>query len=739
MANLSVVNIVPPPGTVTGVLTPTRFGIRDDSLEVVKTDINVYWGSGPAFWQGGVLPEDYEEIQFLLTALSANPVGVATRTLEPGGEMKLVKAGATSQKGVYQFGGLQAPAASDDPLMVEFKLKLAQADVTADGAGFTGVVVVLKTNDTGLSIKFFTNGVTRRIEIHSAVFSSTTPLATAVYDWDQSIPHTYKLLWHPRRDLVKLYASTGPVSMVSDLLLATTTVSAFPGPLPINEIPDHQPVVYFGHAYPVPQSTSYWYETFLFNLVSSPIVNGLFQGGHVGFIRSDEITTYPADTLPSDAEQAWLDLPSTYAPVEGVEYVDVVPRLRLSKGPTSGSSIGHVRYDPRIATGVTTLDFRLSGQVMRGDPNSVTTGMEFFITDGIYIARVALLDFAGSQAIGLLTGSLETWAGSYDYQFQNWLNEYTYRLRFDPTGQTKLYQLVGFEEVEVKPLASFGTIALPASPLTSPCLGFMINGQVSTASVEMIIGRVRYSTLTQEWVTTIPTTPWVEDPLPSGTGGVVSLDPDEPGIIINNDVPGEHLYFKNAIADFDSTDGFFLEFRASVDSYSVEGIEDPIREVTGVGISLDDASYQATLLFAEMGPDLGRIIFIATDTDYVENLIKIRSGDASVEGTYTNIDWTANRLYRLEKSVGGTLRLYIDDEDEPRLELDLQSFTFPATVSSSPEIRFGSLMTDRLSQSRWQQILYGVSNGFDVSCYPNLDEDEALQRFNHANNIIVEA
>jgi hypothetical protein len=738
----SVVNIAPVPGTVSGVKSRARFGIRNSSAEVVKELINVYWGTGPSFYKGEVLPEDHETLTFMLAALSANPVALVDRAIEPGGELKLTKSGATSQKGVYEFGGLESPAAPDAPMMVEFELGLAEADVIVDGNDFTGVVVGLKINDTGINIKFFSDGATRSIQIHDAIFATVAspgPAYEVDYDWDQGRTHLYKLLWHPQLDVVRLYVSTTQNSLVSDVVLIDGAVSDFPGPLPAIEIPAIQPIAYFGHAYPTPESISYWHEVFLYNLVSMPVRDGVFQGEHVGFIHTDEVTLYPADTLPKDAAEPWLPLPDSFGTIDGMEWLTVEPRLRMVKADPA-ASYGYFRYEPRVSRMITVLDFKVSGRVHNGDPSSVSTGMEVFICTGTKEARFALLDLVSSQMVGLLTNADAASESSYVGLEANWLSEFSYRMVFDPAGNVSIYLLSELEGVTEELIASVAVTSLPDSTLPGPALGFLINGQASQSLVEMRVGRLRYSTSVRDWDVALPSPPWVEHPLPTGTGGsITEAGVDEvPGVTIDNSVVDEPLYIKRAESILDPANGAFLEFRAEVDSFEVSGEVDPIRELTGVGVSIDTGSDQVTLLFADAG-SLGSIVFFATDADYSANLLKIRAGDSSIEGTYASVNWSLFKLYRIERTPGVSLRLYVDDAEEAVLDLDLREVVLPGTVSSTPEVRFGSLMDDRKSQSKWQLLRYGISSGYDIEGYPNLDEDEVLRRFDHAVNVIVEA
>lgn len=743
MPSFAIVNWAPYSGSIAGVTEKTRFGIRKDDAEVKRESINFHWGAGPAFWRGGVLPEDHPSVKFTLRGVSANPVEEVSRSIvDPTGELRIEKSGLTSQRGVYEFGGLQAPAALDSPLMAEFRLALASGDVNTDVDDFTGVVFGLKANDTGIHIKFYYDGVDRWIEIHHATFSvNTVPAGTlttyiASFDWDQGVPWTYKLLWHPAADWLRLYVSTGDDELIEDILLVDGKVSDFPPPLPSNEQPQIQPLAYFGHGYPDSESISYWHAAYLMNLVSSPVLFGLFQGEHIGFIKTDEVVNYWADVLPKDADRAWKLLPDSFGTIDGQQVITSEPKLRMTRG-AHPASYGIYRTEIRVPTTVTMFDFKISARMIDKDLESVSTTVEAFVTDGIKEARFALLEVGGEQAVGLLVGSDPKWIGSYVASPANWLSEFTYRIMFDSSGDVSVKRLVGFENVYQETVFTRGTSSLPNATLPGPGLGFLLNSQAGIAKSELRLGRVRYSTSVRSWESDdLPQPPWVRVPtLPVGGTAVL----ESGSMVLTNDVENSVMYFKYPEPVLDSSNGTFVEFQAAVSSFEVGGLENPIREVTGVGVSIDDGAFQVTLMFAYAGDSLQRIVFLATNEDYVQNLVDIKAGREEVSGTYAVVDWSAAKLYRVEKSVGGTLRVYIDDAEEPSIELDVHTLSLPPTVSSSAEIRFGSLMNDRTNVSEWQHIHYGVSSGYDIGGYPNIEQEEALELFEHAVNAIVEA
>lgn len=736
MSTPIITNRAPAPGEIVGVADSTGFSARDRDGEIVRSSLNAHVGAGPGFWEGGFLPEDHPDIDFVFKALVGKPKNFSTRTILGGGEMQIDKI-AVNQEAIYEWGGLQSPADPDDPIMVEFTLELPEGSLSTDGTDYTGVLVGMKINDTGVAIKFFTDLIgTRWIEIHDVNNSVTVPPSgtyQANYDWDQSIPHTYKLLWQPKMDLLRLYISTGQDNLTPDVLLIDGKVSDFPSTLPALEIPTAQPIAFFGHGLATTYSTSIWYNTYLCNLVVSPLRSGFMLGEQEGFLRTDEVTDYRVDDTPRKTERPWILLPDSFGSISGMGFISTEARYRMVRMSKTGS-YGYFRREPKVDLVPTLFDFKVSGRLDSLDPTlGESTGMEIYIDDGNKKAVVALLDSLGTQYVGLLSTAPASFLGSYIATLTSWINEFQYRLLFDPAGNVQLLRIVLTDDgLDEEVLATLAYSALPVSDLPGPGLGFIHNALTIEALAEMKVGQMRYSVDMRLWDgSALPTSPWVKTgtQTPTTDGALLTVDD-----LLNT----EALYYSRPEAALDAAHGFAAEFRTRIDSYEKDGVVNPIRELTGVGVEIDDGGEIYRLMFADAGPDSNKIIFLGTDDDVEQNLLDIRAELVTKQGTYASVDWTTSHIYRIEKTIGGQLRLYIDEDNEPSIELDVPVDSLPATVSG-PEIRFGNLLDDRKSTSVWKWLRHTVSAGFDMSSFTLTSENEVLSRFDHAINVIAEA
>jgi len=268
--------------------------------------------------------------------------------------------------------------------------------------------------------------------------------------------------------------------------------------------------------------------------------------------------------------------------------------------------------------------------------------------------------------------------------------------------------------------------SLPASNMPGPGIGFLHNANSVQALAEMFITSLKYSLSVRTWESFegLPVIPWA----PFGSAAA-TLATDI--LTITDTSESDNGGFSRPETTSESK-GLFLEAVCAVDSYEKGGIVNSPRAVTGVGMVIDDDLEQFVLHFADGGPELGKIAFLATNADVDQNLIDIRAGRGEVAGTYFAVDWSLFHHYRFERIGGGDLLVYLDQSPAPVIQFSFLEFS--GISSSSEGVRFGSLLIDRKTTSRWQSVRYSRSYGYDVEALPKADE----LRYDHAVNVIVE-
>lgn len=737
MADPLVVNILPESDAEAGVGESTRCSIRATTLEIARSTLNVYVGRGPVFYEGGELPEDIEDQTIFLQALSGSPPDEIGRGIAVGGAfdgfLKLSKGTpGASVKGLYFMGGLFSPAAPTDDVMVEFTIGLNAVDMTPDVNDFTGVLLGLLINNTGATVRFYTDGVgTQWIELHSAEQASVTALATAAYDWDGQ-EDTYKLLWAYSEDSVRLYRSVD--GDATDELLASIVMSTIPAP-PADELYAVQPWVFFGHGYPAPASGSYWGRVLFLHVVRTPVVNGILRNSS-GFIRTDNLVEYSARELPSQSPYGWLRVPDTYGTIEDGTLFINKDALEFSR-KDSNSSVGFYRREEMV--GEVVVDFLARVTVDKVEYGYDATGVEFYIDDGTTSFIFAFLQehASGTQYIGFCktdkAGSSGTLA-DYNVIQQGISTDIQYRLILSGDEiSLYYYQQDGDDWAEVE-IFSTSRLVLPASEMPGPGIGFLHDAFRSAVRSTLALSYLRYTvgaeTLRGSDLIT-PTAPWFL----LGSGTVT----DE-GDYVRTTTSVNYFWRKLLAGSLQPDNGWVVEWGNRVVEYVVDSEVNPIRADSGVYVRVRDGSYHYHLRFVDAGPDLGKVVVFRTDLDVESTLLKLRAGALEMAGRYVQVDWTNFHVYRLERTPGGYLRLFLDGSLTPAIEVETAYFDAEAG-GGTPFISFGGgtldeYVIDSLTVD-WVFFRSMVSRGLDVSAGLPEDED-SLSYFNHRVNVLVE-
>ena len=735
MSNPAVVtNVVPVQGEVASVTSGIHFGVRSASTDVDRSTIQCRFGIAPVFYDGQVLPENRTDYTFSLESFIGSPGPAAD--CEMGSQQELVITNqAGTQRSTYFFGGLQAPALPTDELMVEATVKVVPAEVTTyDSDGFTGVSFGLLTGTTGVSIRLRKNGGgTRYIDAWSADPGAVAAIYTAAYDWSNW--STFKLLWDPSHNIFRLYVSSGSAS-TPDTTLLTGTVTAFPdlssAALALHSTP---PWAFFGNISTVAVASSHWQFVGLYNETRSPVQNGIVTGAFDGFLSTDEATIYTPTSMPDTAGQAWCPLPDTFT-AGGAAYLES-NKLVLESSP--GKSIGYCRAEPKVGVN-TVLDFVVSATVLSPVPGSDTSCFEFYIDDGVKSARLAFLqDKFGSQYVGILRNLAQAeQLVSYETYQMGFTAPLWYRMILSPTNGLTVWLVTVSNEGGYLPtmILELPYFDLPATSMPGPGVGFLHNGSVAQVSSKMWIQGVRYSTSVVELETTD-----IQASLPSGwaTTGTGVVTPALGG----RDYAGisGQLALQYGFSIVYPKTGINLEFRARVSDWATSGdspTDQPLRSLSGFQVSMMDDTYATTLLFADAGSLLGRIVFLQTMADQNQNLQLIIAGDPSVAGTYARVDWTQFNLYRLHSVPYGRITLSLNTDTTPRIDMDENLWLLPSSGGTS-QFLFGNSNAGMTTSVDIGHILLGLSSGFDVSLTPQMTSGDVQAFFGSSVNCIVEA
>lgn len=721
-----ICNRAPAPGTVGKVGSLVRFSLRDATAPIRLSDTNLYYGYGNAVYTPTEPPEGIESPQFALDTFLGNPDGEVARSIVSD-SLRIEKSGAVSDnlKGTYFFGGLEAPMAPEDPFMVEFRLVLDDSDISPAPTGdqFTGVSFGFFIDDTGLAVRFYHNATTRWIEVHRADQIEYSAIYTASYDWD-GLDSLYKIVWDPQNDRMWLLLSTGEDALSADTVLVDGKVSDFPA-LPADQQRIPAPIAFFGHTHPGTNSVSFWKYAGIFNETAVAIVEGVFRGPHVGFIRANEVVKLDTSRTPRDGDQAWVVLTDSYGTIEGEE--EVISDVLVLRRTSEVGSFGFYRNEPATVNSPCVVDFMVRGRIdSRSSTATQASGFEVYIDSGARATRVGFCDNLVTRRVGILGSGSESLLDSYIGEDLDWTLNRRYRLVLEPSVRARLFefeQQVG--DYVCVPISEVDFSDLPVTSYPEAGIGFGYNALVGGSLGEFYISDLHYLANAQVYsaIDGVPT--WAQ----TGSGTASAED----GVLtLSSDSTSQPFRYNADEGGYNFSRGAAIDFGAKVDTW---GVDEPWRSNVGPGAMIDDGVYQTTLLLAEGGPELGKIIYVASDGDYDQALINIRSG--LYPDSYYAVDWTNFHNYRIERGIY-YVRVYVDGEKEPVIELDLRDFQLPFTEDSTPTFAFG-VLANGISTSLWTHAAYSISTGYDIGAQLPLDAEEILERFGKASNVVVTA
>jgi hypothetical protein len=743
MPNEVVTNRAPASGSVAGVSTGIRFSLKRPTAPappgpIDRALLQCYSGSASVHYDGAVLPPDNEFALLSYNGSNGPPVNLSIGSLEelvittppqPGPDLY-------NWQNTFYFGGLLAPALPSDPLMAEFRMMVNPTEMTPDPDNYYGAAFGLLAGKKGLVVKFSVDAGVKMLEVWS-----TDPHAGGlVYssEWDWSAWTTYKLLWHPGQDVFNLYVSSG-TSDTPDQKLVEGAVSAF-ADLPDDQIRPDGPWAFFGNISILVSGSSRWSFAALYNKTITPIHNGIITGSVDGFINSDEATSYLPSRTPDSSSKAWNLLPLSFGALGGSAYIETNQLVIIS---APGRSIGYSRVEPALLHRAAIFDFTSSVVV-----NSQATGLqsscfEAYIDDGVRSLRLAFLeDEDGTTYIGVLKNpALPGALSSYELHQIGIGASVRYRLALDQSTGASITLMVDSSEGGVIPQSAIqvGYSDLPVSSMPGPGFGFLHNGTVGEATATMRVDSARYF-LPLFLLDPSQMTPTLLPPNWSTVaGGRLTAGPDYAVMAdLDTTEPG-NCCLQYAYA-FGPDIGFAIEFRARIADYSDSVSGQPIRALSGFQVSVvDSTGYALSLLFADAGPPFGRIVFIQSKADPNVNLDLIRAGDASVAGTYAIVDWTSFNLYQLQKTLMGSIVLFLNgDLSTPLISLSQDSFSLPNPGLPGPKFYIGNLGSSMQTTTDIGHITLAVAAGYDIALFEQHTPEELQSRFGNSVNYIVE-
>jgi hypothetical protein len=761
-----IVNTLPHPLTAPGFLdvdTYLRFGLRDMDTYVNRSTIQVGLAYGNGVYFPGATPVLPEEVEALTdpegtTAVhrgffddwAATPVKDEPLLDASTGRLEMVKATGGQEKSFYTI--------SDSAVEGQSFHADVHLDAVSVGGGptlyfndprYQGVMLGLVSGlrSRGVFLFFCMDaGVPLLVACGPATASGArTVLAEAPFDW--TVPgNTYKLVWNEYTSpkSVEIYAADINHETTRILWAHMTTIDQFHAAAEVGG----QTVVGSGKAMLVfgvdgPAGTEVDLDLAAQLMLGGRAVHdGQPCHNYSAILTPDHLVRLGMGDLPEDLTVSpWLP---------GVMVGAVTPtatQLKLSKASTDNHFLPLVysREEPALGT----AGWMLRGHVIGGSSSylgSNLSGMGVLLDTGDRLVHLALLDDFAEKFLGIQTnpvGSLIQETTYTKIPDTDWAAGVPITIIADPDR----VELDVFVDDELALTISY----LPGN--LAPTVG--VGGRVTfghATPMHLPSGSYGDFTLQELWYATnmvsycadhgVPPeatpTPWLLDAIGAGS---ISVGAD--GLTIQDDSfgsGGSLLVYLRMEPYLVPSHAAFVEARFSIESWSDDvGSPDPVDYPIVMGLYLDDIDSVTALVAVKTST--GRTFVVVPSADSDMGLAAVVQQTEEGEARSLEIDWTELHTYRLERSPGEHVRLYVDNSVIPGIDLTWDDANLPnGGLAVQPSVGFGSLAPNQKAKGAWKFVRYGIGRGYDLAVRRSLTTDEMNEHaFDGAVNLLIEA
>lgn len=750
-----------------GLTEYVRFSVRDTETYVDPSTLQVIAGYARTRAVGDEPFEDSLDRTFLSSVLSGPVDDEKADRVPSSNTLQITKTKNGPQESVY-FTALSADEGYESVLL---SISLLPDTIST---GEQGAVIGIENGprQTGVYV-FFDDPGTKRIRMVGPADASGTrsPDLSVDFDWS-SAERSYVLVWNEASEKVELY----DVGDVTTSLIISADISAFQtfdtelgSPTPqrgkINEV-----LGIYGVEGPVGEQVSISKVAFTQD-VKNPFI-GISRTGYFYTVRrSDETIRYEGDDPRSLNVSPWFPPDDEFFtnpdPQGSISVLDD-GSVRNTKVTTSGTHALY-REEPGFLTSnsngifLESTFFAIPSQVL----SSQITGMGFLIWDGA-TAFVLQLMAGTTRNLGILKagGSI---GAAYDYNIPStpidWSSAASFRFVADPRrNKVELYSAddlvtpVLSADFDRSDFPDGTTLGIDSYP---PFIAFGHIADLATAG-SMDVSKLVYNHLYQAYeakdgyepddiVNVDPswsfTTEGFQDfgplwghqllgggmtltPLgyfnnsgtysPTGSASIASEQ-----LALTTD-PGETLTYHRP-ASLDSERGAVLEARLQITDYK-------IKARTGFFLTIDDGLKAYILSFVDT--DIGKFVGVAIRSGS-QSFVEDVGTEGQAEKLSTKIDWSQPHNYRIERRPLDGLYVFIDDYDEPALEIpDQDRIDYPGSQFGAPTVAFGYLSSEGgEAKIDFVRTLFG--SGYEISFRKIEDTSELEEDIRDAQAIIV--
>lgn len=727
-----VVNIVPIPETFSVLLSkPIRFTVRDSDTYIEPTQLRVAAGFASVFSNAGDLFEaKLSNTKIVPLLATGGPAAIITKTVDG---ISIQKATFSAERSVYATS-IDAGTGYNSVAVTAF----VRPDTVTGTASFkAGTVLGFENGARNKAIYvWFQKDLSNVKQLRITSFiqpDASSPTINTVVAFDWTGFERYTLLWNEVEGVFDIYGNVGDDNKRVYRVAITS-------------IPD-MPVGYafgFGNVTSMTMlygqvgaagDASTWANVAITTDVGYPVLGNIHPGDFTTVVQGAEFVSTTGDIDPRQADlSAWYTTPT-----DVIANLDTQAGSSSSNGiysmtkPTLGKTFSLFRQEPGFQTDNEGFTVEGSFSASNDQQDGSATGMGFTIFDGQTVFQFQLFNDFAAKNVGLLKkngSNIDITEHYFPATPFDWTDGRPFRFVYDAhRAKIRLYDATNIVTPIMEVAFSRANLPSAADFNWTGLIPFIAIGHTLPiqASGTFHFNSLSFSHFFQSWDIVDANVPTAASPAYTLTSsGTVS-----------SGLNGDGDWFLNAsagaLAKFHRT-GTFSDERGAIVEARLKFVSWRPFTRTGTYLILDDGTRVFGVTFVESATGKYVALSQRSDTGGFQELVG-RDGEAATVSF--PLDWTEYHTYRIERRPYSGLKIWVDDEEDPRL-------SYPESLLDQlPDPQFGGTATVALGQfsaegadSLWQYVRTYFSRGFEISFKKNVSLQD-LRKYANTQIIIV--
>lgn len=741
MASPEIINRRPDQDdTEVDVLSPLRFGVRDVDTRADLSSIYtlVSYGDGVYDPSVGQLPADSDvlegaDVDFYFSTFSdatpvAEPRNPVDQSLEVVSLDDVYRLEKNDLDGTLQEGIAHLTASVEDARPITLKAKFNLTNVNVDTfsyvtfSGFTGVLMgaAYWPENTGVFLFFVDDGTKKVVVAGPATDTSgTRTVETAVvFDWSAEA-YEYSIIIDPsvfgRKVWVYATDSTGAETLLHEFSLDSLNEFLSGTRIGNRDAGTSSDVTFLvGGDFPDMGDYIDIYEFSVLDFGLVLLVNGQPTGACIRQLRPTESIFLYGPDGPSE----WRTFGSGV-----VEQTAVATKIT-----SDGGGDYFQRDEPDLSSG----EWLVMGRFAAANsihPGAYETGMALVIDDGTRKFSVTLLDDFSRNLVGIEEADATDDSTVEGYKLTGSAVDWEEAFNFTLLGSSSRDELKLFvdSDVDAEVTHTYTASGYPASGGTpGVSVGFVdsdpsLSGEFFLAHLWVL----PFCTFYEAVEATYPETQgWTRA---NSGGSARSLVSD--ALRVTDDTVGEYDIYYLTDSTFDFTSGAAAVARFKLLTWvDGEGAYSPIRTEIGPVMAIRaDTGVSVQLFFTQDEEGVFYAYLPGGNSDIGEVLAQSSRGRL----ISARVDLTEARVFFLDVKPTQWVRLYVDFEPEPVIEIPWTTYTGvvrsdPTNMPASAVVALGSLGENAGVDGYFDFFRASIGRGYDFLLAPKVDGDTLL-------------